>query len=163
MATSHESWRARDARAALRVEARLAGNEDDKCNACGEWTLEAAERYGLEDACACTDELRVLLGEDAAYPDLWGDVGSTRVIPTRPDLLGEIVTASCGLSEAEADEGDERAQRLIWRWARTPQEKAFLEALAGGHDQGEASRLSGLLQPGALLRRIRGEALEEAA
>jgi hypothetical protein len=55
----------------------------------------------------------------------------------------------------ENELGWERAEAFITKWARNERERAFLEALAAGHDQGEARRLSGLNKPDHLLARIR--------
>jgi hypothetical protein len=156
-----ESWRERDARAALANARWLEASEDDKCANCGEWTATAAKRYDLEEVCGCDPvELETLLGEDVHYPDLWHDAGTSRVVPFSLDRIEELRTRRgsvddhlCAREEQEA--GARRAEDLISRWANTEPERVFLRALAVGHDQGEARRMSGLLHPQHLLRRIR--------
>lgn len=63
------------------------------------------------------------------------------------------------LGDLERAAGEIRAQRIIDAWAKTDEERSFLDALASGHEIAEARRLSGLSRGKAdgLLRRMRGE------
>ncbi len=63
------------------------------------------------------------------------------------------------LGDLERAAGEIRAQRIIDAWAKTDDERAFLDALASGHEIAEARRISGLSRGRAdgLLRRIRGD------
>jgi hypothetical protein len=164
----HEpTWQEMEARAISRMELTLDQwrDRDDSCYACERLTVEACERLGQDEyhACNCSEETVLAAYKEwygPEYRDVWGDE-DPRSYPFSPELMEDLGATSPSAEDEYLGSLTSTHPRFVERcvdtWARTDKERAFLEALAAGHNQGEACRLSSLSvhQARHLLSRIR--------